>query len=147
MILRISGHLLILIQFSGIALSVYPFNYSGHNSFLFLLIASGGVILGMISLFYNKIGNFRVYPEIKPGFKLITGGPYHYIRHPMYTGVLLTVIGTANYLNHPYNYLGLAMTVIAVTLKALKEEALIAKENPAYKEYMSRTTRFVPYVL
>ena len=147
MIPRIPGHLLVTIQFTGIGLSVYPFNYSEHNSYLSLLISVIGGIVGLTALFYNRIGNFRVYPEIKPDFKLITSGPYSYIRHPMYTSVILTILGTSIYLNDPRNYLGLCMTIIAVTLKALKEEDLIAKENPAYKEYMSRTTRFVPYVL
>lgn len=147
MIPRISGHLLVAIQFIGIGLSIYPFNYSGHNPYFFLLFSFAGGILGLAALFYNRIGNFRVYPELKPGFQLITNGPYNYIRHPMYTSVILIMIGFSSYLNAPYNYLGLSMTVIAVTLKALKEEHLIATENPAYKEYMFRTTRFVPYVL
>ncbi len=147
MIPRISGHLLVAIQFVGIGLSVYPFNYSKHNSYLFLVISAIGGILGLAALFYNRIGNFRVYPEIMPSFKLITDGPYNYIRHPMYTSVILTVLGTSAYLNHHWNYLGLCMTVIAVTLKALKEEDLISKENPVYDEYMSRTAMFIPYIL
>ena len=147
MIPRISGHLLILIQFTGIALSVYPFNYSEHNSYLSLLISVIGGIVGLTALFYNRIGNFRVYPEIKPGFKLITSGPYNYIRHPMYTSVILTILGTSIYLNDPRNYLGLCMTIIAVTLKALKEEDLISREDSSYKEYMARTTMFIPFVV
>ena len=147
MIPRISGHLLIAIQFTGIGLSVYPFNYSVHNSYFFLLFSGVGGILGLAALFYNRIGNFRVYPEIKPGFKLITDGPYNYIRHPMYTSVILTVLGISVYLNAPLNYLGLCLTVSAITLKALKEEHLISRENPVYEEYMSRTTMFIPYIL
>ncbi|MBL7032162.1 MAG: isoprenylcysteine carboxylmethyltransferase family protein [Nitrospira sp.] len=147
MIPRIPGHLLVIVQFSGIALSIYPFNYSEHNSYLFLLFSGIGGILGLATLFYNRIGNFQVYPELKPGYKLITDGPYNYIRHPMYTSVILALLGTALYLNDPYNYLGLVMAVVAMTLKALKEEHLIAEEKPVYKEYMSRTTRFIPYIL
>lgn len=146
MIPRISGHLLIAIQFSGMGLSVYPFNYSMHNPYYFLLISGIGGILGMAALLYNRIGNFRVYPEIKPGFKLITNGPYNYIRHPMYTSVILIMLGTSIYLNDPWNYLGLCMIVLSVTLKALKEEQLITREHPSYKEYISRTTRFIPFV-
>jgi protein-S-isoprenylcysteine O-methyltransferase Ste14 len=112
-----------------------------------LLISCIGGILGLAALFYNRIGNFRIFPEIKPGFKLITDGPYNYIRHPMYTSVILTVLGISVYLNAPLNYLGLCLTVVAVTLKALKEEHLISRENPLYEEYMSRTTMFIPYVL
>lgn len=147
MIPRISGHLLVLIQFAGIALSVFPFDPGARNSYLFLMISAVGGFVGFSALFHNRIGNFRVYPEIKPGFKLITDGPYRHIRHPMYTSVMLAVLGTSIYLNHPLNYLGLCMTVIAVTLKALKEEHLISVENPVYQEYMSRTTMFIPFIL
>ncbi len=65
----------------------------------------------------------------------------------MYTSVILALLGTALYLNDAHNYLGLLMAVVAMTLKALKEEHLIAEEKPVYKEYMSRTTRFIPYIL
>ena len=144
---RISGHILVVMQFSGIALSIYPFNYSEHNSYLFLMISIIGAIPGISALLYNRIGNFRVYPELRPGYELITKGPYNYIRHPMYTSVIMMMLGIAIYLNAPLNYLGLCITIVSVTLKALKEEHLIAEEHPLYKDYMSRTTRFIPYIL
>lgn len=147
MIPRISGHILVTIQFIGIGLSVYPFNSSGHRSYLFLIISVVGGIIGLAALFYNRIGNFRVYPEIKPGFRLITNGPYKYIRHPMYTSVILTVLGASIYLNSPINYIGVCLTVVAVTLKAMKEEHLLAQEDSAYNDYISRTSMFIPYLL
>ena len=146
MIPHIPGHILVVLQFTGIGLSIYPFNYSGHNSYIFLIFSAIGGILGLAALLYNRIGNFRVYPELKPGYKLITDGPYNYIRHPMYTSVILMMLGSAIYLNDPLNYLGLSMAIAAVILKALKEEHLIAQEQPLYKDYMSRTTRFIPYL-
>ena len=146
MIPRIPGHILVAMQFSGIGLSVFPFDHSGHNSYLCLVISLIGAITGISALLYNRIGNFRVYPELRPGYKLITNGPYNYIRHPMYTSVILMMLGIAIYLNSPWNYLGLFITVVSVTLKALKEEHLIAEEHPLYKDYMSRTTRFIPYL-
>ena len=38
---------------------------------------------------YNRLGNFNILPEIKEGCELIQTGTYHFVRHPMYTLVLV----------------------------------------------------------
>jgi len=65
----------------------------------------------------------------------------------MYACVILCVLGTAFYRNHPVNYLGLVFVITSVTLKAYKEEGLILEKYPEYKNYMRRTSRFIPWVL
>ncbi len=96
---------------------------------------------------YNKIGNFRVYPEIKPKSQLVVTGPYRFIRHPMYTSLILLLTGTTLYQNHFINYIGLAVVIVAVFLKAKKEEYLLIDRYPEYIKYMDNTSRFVPFVL
>ncbi len=143
----LTSHSLVFMQFMGILLSVLPFNASMQNSWYFLFFCVLGLILGFYTLLFNQIGNFRVYPELKPQSKLITTGPYRFIRHPMYACVILCVLGTAFYRNHPANYLGLVFVITSVTLKAYKEEGLILEKYPEYKNYMRRTSRFIPWVL
>jgi protein-S-isoprenylcysteine O-methyltransferase Ste14 len=116
---------------------------AGHHIF-FLLPTAPGLLLGLITLWHNRIGNFKVYPEIKAGSKLITTGPYRYIRHPMYTSLLLCIAGGALYLNHWLNYLGLLVVMVAVILKAKKEEKLLSARHPGYKNYMRKTSGFIP---
>lgn len=84
----------------------------------------------------------------RPGQRVVETGPYRWIRHPSYTGSLLMLLGT-----------GLAMTnwvsLLAVVCGALighayrvhvEEQALCADLGDAYREYMRRTRRFIPFV-
>jgi len=141
------SHLLVLMQFTGVILSVLPISQARPNAWYALLPVVAGVLLGLYAIVHNRIGNFSVYPEVKPSANLITGGPYRFIRHPMYTCVMLCVAGAALYGNHVWNYVALAMVVLSVTLKAMKEERLLCEKFPEYRDYMQRTSRFIPWVM
>ena len=143
----LTSHLLVFMQFTGILLSTLPFDASMQNSWYFLFLCVLGLMLGFYTLLFNQVGNFRVYPELKSQSKLVTAGPYRFIRHPMYACVILCVSGAAFYRNHPANYLGLVLVMTAVTLKAHKEERLLLEKFPDYKNYMQRTSRFIPWIL
>jgi protein-S-isoprenylcysteine O-methyltransferase Ste14 len=144
--ISLSSHILVLLQFSGIVLSVFPVNHTGSHHKYFLIFSAAGLLLGVITLMYNKIGNFRVYPEIKPGGRLIITGPYRFVRHPMYTSLILLLAGMTLYLNHLTNYIGLVIVIASVFLKSKREEQLLIKIYPEYMEYMNETSGFLPFV-
>jgi len=102
--------------------------------------------LGLLTLCYNKIGNFSVYPEIKPHATLITSGPYRYIRHPMYTSLMIMMLGIAFYNHHWLNLVGLVLIFIAVVFKAIKEEQLLLTTFADYAKYQKQTYKFLPYI-
>jgi len=112
----------------------------------FLVLCAAGTTLGLISLCYNRPSNFAVYPEVRVGAKLITRGPYQYVRHPMYVALMVMMIGIAGYNGHWINFIGAAGVIIVVTIKAVREEALLPQVFPEYRLYQSRTARFVPYL-
>jgi len=99
-----------------------------------------------MTLCYNKIGNFSVYPEIKPQAKLITNGPYQCIRHPMYTSLIVMMVGIALYNFHWLNAVGVVMVVFAVINKANKEEKLLLIRFTHYAEYQQKSDRFLPII-
>lgn len=85
---------------------------------------------------------------VQLGQQVVQRGAYRYIRHPAYSGTLLTMLG-----------IGLAMTnwasLIAVMLGALvghlyrvkvEEEVLSTGLGQPYVEYMRHTRRFIPFV-
>lgn len=78
--------------------------------------------------------------------RLITSGPYSFVRHPMYTSLVLVLSGTSLCLDHFVNYLGLALVVGAVFLKAQREERFLGALFPEYGEYTKKTYRFIPFV-
>jgi protein-S-isoprenylcysteine O-methyltransferase Ste14 len=75
---------------------------------------------------------------------LVETGLYRYIRHPLYTGVLLAGFGTAIAHGHVL-MLGLALVLTGFfTIKARYEESLLRRAYPQYAAYMKRTGRFLP---
>jgi protein-S-isoprenylcysteine O-methyltransferase Ste14 len=143
---RISSHLLVSLQFIGIALSLYPLGDSPVRNVFFLYLSLAGFLLGVFTLLFNQVGNFRVYPEIKPQSRLVVTGPYRFIRHPMYTSLVLVISGIALWLNNPINYAGVIGVIAAVFLKARKEEYLLVELYPEYEEYIKKTKGFIPFL-
>lgn len=79
------------------------------------------------------------------GQKVINTGPYRHVRHPMYAGFALYVIGTALMLG---SWVGLAfglVLIVAVARRAIFEEQTLQRELNGYDEYMKSVRyRFIP---
>jgi protein-S-isoprenylcysteine O-methyltransferase Ste14 len=76
--------------------------------------------------------------------ELVTGGPYACVRHPIYSGLILAMIGTALVLNDFEIPLALGAVFI---YSALREERYLLEQFPnSYRQYKQRTKRLVPYV-
>jgi protein-S-isoprenylcysteine O-methyltransferase Ste14 len=82
---------------------------------------------------------------IQPGHELETGGPYRYIRHPSYLGLILGLVGWSLVFR---SSVGLLATVLGLPLlmdRIESEEALLASQfGGAYDDYRRRTWRLVP---
>ncbi len=86
-------------------------------------------------------------PVTKAGHQLRTDGPYGVMRHPVYTGIVAMVAGTALAQGLGRWVVLLAAVVAAVVAKALAEERLLAREFPAdYGRYRDAVPRFVPRI-
>jgi protein-S-isoprenylcysteine O-methyltransferase Ste14 len=75
---------------------------------------------------------------------LRTGGPYRFVRHPIYTGVLLIVIGITLRSGSWFTLAVAVVTFVFFDRKARWEEARLAEQYPHYADYAARTPRFVP---
>ena len=75
---------------------------------------------------------------------LVTSGPYHYIRHPIYAAICLFVwAGVLAHLSPLTIFLGFLATVgILVRLRC--EETLLTEQYPEYRDYSARTKRLLP---
>lgn len=82
---------------------------------------------------------------LKSDHQLIRTGPYARIRHPIYTGILLALAGTAVAIGCYAALVGLAIYFVAFWFKARKEEALLLGEfGPAFEEHRRSTGFFLP---
>lgn len=85
---------------------------------------------------------------VQPGHRVVDTGPYRWIRHPGYVGGTLTAIGIGLALSSWLGALLAALVLAAAyTIRIPREEALLAQEmGDAYRSYMARTKRFIPYL-
>ena len=77
---------------------------------------------------------------------VVSSGIYRYIRHPIYTGDILLLLGLELCLNS-WLVLGLALLVPAVAVQAIKEEQKLVDALPDYASYIRRTKRFIPFLV
>jgi protein-S-isoprenylcysteine O-methyltransferase Ste14 len=84
----------------------------------------------------------------KEDHELIVTGPYALVRHPIYTGLLAMVLGSAVATAQAF-YLGVfGAALVVFYLKSRREEALMSRHFPdAYPAYRRRVKALVPYVL
>jgi len=82
---------------------------------------------------------------LKVDHKLIRTGPYARIRHPIYTGILLALAGTALLVGEYRAILAFVLWFAGLAWKASREEALLATEfGPAFEEHKRLTGFFLP---
>ncbi len=102
------------------------------------------IVLGAWAFSANRFGNFNVIPEPRDGGKLVTHGPYRWIRHPMYVSVWVFAVGCAVLLQHWWAWFSCGCLLIVLWFKSSVEERLLAAAFPQYANYIKRTKRFVP---
>jgi protein-S-isoprenylcysteine O-methyltransferase Ste14 len=83
--------------------------------------------------------------RVLPGQSLMRHGIYHIIRHPIYAGDLLLVIGLQLALNS-WLVLGTCALFLVVTKRAAAEEALLTAAFPDYEAYRHTSKRFIPFL-
>jgi protein-S-isoprenylcysteine O-methyltransferase Ste14 len=93
--------------------------------------------------------NWSANPTIKEGHELITVGPYRFVRHPIYTGILLALFGSLVLSGGRTGDLVLyALMVIGLHFKSKVEEGFMLQTFPeAYPAYRRRTKAIIPFVL
>jgi protein-S-isoprenylcysteine O-methyltransferase Ste14 len=90
--------------------------------------------------------NWSSRVTLKEEHELIQRGPYRLVRHPIYSGLLLMILGTAALAGQVAGFLGLLLCFFGFWIKLRQEEALLTKRLPGYPEYMRRTKALVPFL-
>src|SRR4029450_4206361 len=83
---------IVTLQLGLIAAIALPFGVAGWNHAASMLVAAG-VALGIWAVTANRPGNFNIRPEPKSGGQLVQTGPYRYLRHPMYSALMVAMLG------------------------------------------------------
>jgi len=85
---------------------------------------------------------------VRPAQAVVQTGPYRYIRHPAYSGTLLTALGVGLALTNGASVGVALLSSVAGHLYRVRveEQLLSARLGEPYRVYMRRTRRFIPFV-
>jgi protein-S-isoprenylcysteine O-methyltransferase Ste14 len=150
---RLKGNLLVLGQFILIGLLIFVpssgLNTGSFTVFLstlsILLLLAGFVILGLSALALGK--SLTAHPIPGKDAVLVTDGLYRFVKHPIYSGLLLAALGltiSGGFFPHVLFFIAL---VFLLNYKASFEEALLTKTYAGYADYSKKTGRFVPRLI
>jgi len=143
------GSLLVLLQFGLLTwlamLAAAPLLH-GAISRASVLLAVVSLGLGGWTLLHNRLGNFNIHPAPRLDGVLVLGGPYRFIRHPMYSAVLLAAAALALLVSSwTSGCLWLALALVLL-LKSRVEESWLCAHYPPYAVYCRGSKRFVPWL-
>ena len=138
--------ILVFLQFFIIFLMILPFGTETKYFEIGLSITLVGLVIGLLALSKNRLGNFNIRPDIKEECQLITDGIYRYVRHPMYLSVVLSMLGIAIMYYTYYEFILFAILVVVLIAKLLYEESLWACHSNEYENYKKRTKRLIPFI-
>ncbi len=135
--------ILLLIYFIPINPIVFHLNY-------FLRIANLSIsIIGLIIILFaflqlNK--NLTPFPTPIESGTLIQAGLYKYIRHPIYTGIIIFSVFFGIFNESIWNiFIGFALFILFY-FKSKYEESLLKKQYKDYDNYTKKTGRFFPFI-
>ena len=142
---RIKSILLVTLQFVFIILLLLR---SRLNELWLVpaIFISLSVLLVLWSITTMRKSKLRILPEPSGGATLITSGPYHFVRHPMYTSILL---GTSGLLINHFNWMRLGFFIALAAdliIKLTWEEKMLLRKFGPYKNYMANTSRLFPFI-
>lgn len=106
-----------------------------------------GLLLRWFSIFY--LGRyFTVDVAVARDHRVIDTGPYRYIRHPSYTGVLLAFLGLGICVGNVASLIVMMSAGTFVFLRRIEIEEQVLKTSlgEAYENYARRTRRLIPFI-
>ncbi len=126
----------------------YRFGWSPVPAYVALLgdlLVALGLFVNLLVFRENSYGGSSI--EIVNDQKVISTGLYARVRHPMYVGVLIMVIGIPLALGSWWGLAIIALTLPVLIWRILDEEELLKKDLPGYTEYAQKVRyRLVPYL-
>ena len=92
-------------------------------------------------------GNWSSDVTLKQDHTLVRSGPYRIVRHPIYTGLLVALLGTAIALGPVRCFLGVMLAAVAWKIKSITEEKFMEQQfGDQYTNYRMQVKALVPYI-
>lgn len=146
-LITLSVFIPVTLQLLGVELLPFAQEYLWLQLAGLLLVFSGWLlsIRGRHDLGTNWARSYEY--QVKEEQELVTTGIYKYVRHPIYSGIVLMFIGS-ELIVQSYLVFAYVLIYIAAYMQALWEERLLINHFGAkYKNYMTTSKRFIPFVI
>ena len=109
-----------------------------------VLLAAG---LGFSVLARRHLGrNWSAHVVVKEDHELVRTGPYRYVRHPIYTGILLAFLGMVLAVGEWRSLLAMGFVLLSFAIKSGEEERRMGEVFPEYEQYRRETAALIPFV-
>jgi protein-S-isoprenylcysteine O-methyltransferase Ste14 len=127
--------------FLGVAIVTLPPQELSTELYLAsLLLVIGGTAFAIYALL-SLARSISIIPEAR---KLITSGPYAFVRHPLYLGEMVALLGISLQYIWPWSLLLLAAQWVFQFERLRSEERILAQAFPNYADYKACTARLLP---
>ena len=117
-------------------------NWSPAFSILIKIIALAiiltGYIWGSYALIQNRFFSGMVRIQSDRGHKVITNGPYRWMRHPGYAGAILKYLATPLFLDSGWAFIPAVFLVIVLVIRTSLEDKVLQAELEGYSEYADK---------
>jgi protein-S-isoprenylcysteine O-methyltransferase Ste14 len=114
-------------------------------------IGTALLLLGMAISIWARVElgrNWSNVVTVKVGHELVQSGPYRWVRHPIYTGILVALAGSALAEDFWIDLVIVPIVFVAFWIKLrLEEDWMRGQFGAAYDAYCARTKRLIPYLL
>jgi len=114
----------------------HPFNQS--VKILALVVMLAGYTLASYALIENRFFSGMVRIQTDRGHHLVSSGPYLWIRHPGYTGALLTYLATPFFLDSRWSFIPVMFITIVLIIRTNLEDKALRNELEGYPDYMKK---------
>jgi protein-S-isoprenylcysteine O-methyltransferase Ste14 len=111
------------------------------------VLIGAGLVLVWETFRANTFATTQVRVQAERAQTVVDSGPYRYIRHPMYAGMTLYIIGTPLMLGLMWGLAGVPVLFVLLALRTLGEEKVLKQDLAGYVEYTVKTPwRIIPGV-
>lgn len=116
-----------------------------------IVVVAGDILVAlgllMVFLVFKENSFTSATIEVGAGQKVISTGPYAFVRHPMYTGALVMLLGVPLALDSWWGLLTVIPITIVIVWRLVKEEQFLVTHLTGYSEYRKKVSyRLLPFI-
>ncbi len=140
-----------LMLFAAIGLGGLVNVLASESGLMLPTLVAGGMVtvIGLLIVAWGAAGlgsNLTPFPRPRPSATLVETGAYRYVRHPIYSGLVLAAVGWSVATASPLAIVPTVLLALLFDAKSWREEAWLTQRLPSYAAYRARTRKFVPGV-